>query len=196
MQAIRDWDLSLFRSINIGLHRDWLDPYFTFLSYSGLGASQAIACLLLLSWKPTRWLAWPLGMSSAVAGFIFADGIKRLIPRERPSNLTWAIVQEPVKFQSFPSGHSASSFGFAAMLMFLVYRTEYRWVGWLGLCWASLVALSRIYRGVHWPSDVIGGALCGFLGAAIVYVIFDKQGWLPQWETPQDENQPEDSSEG
>lgn len=179
MQELRQWDVSLFRAINVDLHRSWLDPYFMVLSYSGLGISIAIFCVLLLCWKPTQGLALPLGLSTALGGFVFADGLKAVIARDRPSNLAWSIVQEDYHFHSFPSGHSAASFGFAAMLFFLLYRSDYRWIGWCALVWSSSVALSRIYRGVHWPTDTAAGALCGFLAASLIYSIYARGGWLP-----------------
>ena len=189
MQRLRDWDLAVFRVFNISLHRDWLDPLFTVLAYSGLGISVAVICIAMLLWKPTRNLAWPVGLASALSGFVLADGLKKLIARDRPSNFAWANVQEPIYYSSFPSGHTATTFGFAAMLLFLLYRSDFRWAGWLVIVWAALVGVSRMYRGVHYPSDVLGGALCGFTAAAILYLIFERKGLLPEFQS--DEAEPE-----
>lgn len=179
LDFLRALDVDLFRLVNVDLHRDWLDPYFTVLSYSGLGASIAILCLMVLAYRPTRSFALPLGVSTAVSGFLLADVIKKLVDRERPSHLGWAIVQEPFLYRSFPSGHTAAAFGFAVMLYFMLCRSESRWLGWIGLGWAGLVAVSRVYRGVHWPSDVVAGALCGFVAAGLTYTLWERRGWLP-----------------
>ena len=71
---------------------------------------------------------------------------------------------------TFPSGHTADAFAFAAIIG-LVYR---RWIIVIpGLVWASLVGYSRMYLGVHFPSDVLAGAFVG-AGCAAVYYWFVK----------------------
>jgi undecaprenyl-diphosphatase len=88
------------------------------------------------------------------------------------------MPQESWQFNAFPSGHTAAAFGVATMLALLTRGTKYRRVGQVGLVWATLVGISRIYRGVHWPTDVLGGALAGGLGALIVYAVAEQ--FLPE----------------
>ena len=75
------------------------------------------------------------------------------------------LVKAPTDF-SFPSGHTAASFAAAAALLFSKCR------GWIpALVLAILIALSRLYLYVHYPTDVLAGVavgfLCGFLGAIL-----------------------------
>ena len=70
---------------------------------------------------------------------------------------------------SFISGHATNSFSFAVFLS-LVFRN--RWVTLVALVWATLISYSRIYLGVHFISDVIGGMLAGTLIAMILYAVF------------------------
>ncbi|WP_262249608.1 phosphatase PAP2 family protein [Parapedobacter soli] len=70
---------------------------------------------------------------------------------------------------SFISGHATNSFGFAVFLS-LVFRN--RWVTLVSLVWATLISYSRIYLGVHFISDVVGGVLAGILIATISYAVF------------------------
>jgi undecaprenyl-diphosphatase len=70
---------------------------------------------------------------------------------------------------SFISGHASNSFGFAVFLS-LIFRN--RWVTIVALMWATAISYSRIYLGVHFVSDVVGGMLAGTFIALIMYAIF------------------------
>jgi undecaprenyl-diphosphatase len=166
------WDVELFRAINIGWHEAWLDPFFCALSWLGLGASLTTLVFLGLIVPAGRKLFWPLIVSLVGGGILGADGLKSLLPRDRPSLLPWAHPQEAIYYHSFPSGHSAASFSLAVMLVLHTRGTKSAWVGWVALVGASLIGISRIYRGVHWPSDVLAGALCGTAFACAVYLAF------------------------
>jgi undecaprenyl-diphosphatase len=70
---------------------------------------------------------------------------------------------------SFISGHASNSFGFAVFLS-LVFQN--RWVTVVSLVWATAISYSRIYLGVHFVSDVVGGIIAGTLIAVIMYGVF------------------------
>jgi undecaprenyl-diphosphatase len=163
------FDLDTFRAINVGCHRDWLDPLFLAITYTGLGQVQVGATLLLSikrSWRP---YVVPFLVVFAASG-ILNDIVKWRIPRDRPSNLAFAVAQEPHRFSSFPSGHSVTSFAIAFLLLATTWRSKNVWLGWSTLAWACLVGLSRIYRGVHWPTDVVAAAGIGLTCACLVAI--------------------------
>jgi undecaprenyl-diphosphatase len=85
--------------------------------------------------------------------------IKALTGRIRPCNtLAWAntLSIDVPSDHSFPSGHAAGSFAFA-----LFVWSSNRRAGWILIALSSLVAVSRVALGVHYPSDVVAGALLG-----------------------------------
>lgn len=175
------FDLNLFRSIHIGWHSPILNPVFFLLTWLGDGWTQTILIFGLLASRKARSLFIPLIVAEAVSGLLGAQVLKRLVPRDRPSNLPWAHAQEQLfGGNSFPSGHTTTSFAVAVTLILTLRGTRQAWVGWVALGLAALVGLSRIYRGVHWPSDVMAGALFGTFFASAIYLTLDHFGWLPQ----------------
>jgi undecaprenyl-diphosphatase len=70
----------------------------------------------------------------------------------------------------FPSSHAANVTA-ATLFLGLIYR---RWMLYVGLALAGLVSLSRIYTGVHWPSDVLGGMVIGAGLAGLAYLAFKR----------------------
>ncbi len=140
--------------------------------------------------NPLRYYVLPLLATLVAGGVVLAQGLKQLLPRDRPSNLAFAVPQEEIFARSFPSGHSATSFSLAFMLWLLTRKTEYAWTGKAALAWAVLVGLSRIYRGVHWPTDVVAGAFGGMFAAAAVYLVLLSIGHfagMPELETAVEE---------
>jgi undecaprenyl-diphosphatase len=177
--------MDAFRAIHIDMHREWLDPLFWLLSYSGLGQVQAILIIALLYWKNTKFYVLPLLTTLFVAGLPVSQGVKLLIPRDRPSNLMFAVPQEEFLARSFPSGHSTTSFAIAFMLWLLTRKKEHAWIGKVAIGWAALVGLSRIYRGVHWPTDVLAGAFAGLFAASLVYLVLGLLGHITHLDSPE-----------
>jgi undecaprenyl-diphosphatase len=114
----------------------------------------------------------------AVAGLI-NDLLKIVFGRARPA--LWLAGDESgfgffrvgARFASFPSGHTATSV--AAALVFGALLPRWRWPF---LAAASLIALSRIGVGAHYPSDVVGGAIIGGLVAAALIRQARIRGWM------------------
>ena len=138
-------------------------------SLGNAGIFWILLTLALLICKKTR----KIGLCCAIA--LIADVLavnvvlKPLVARARPYAVLETIVPlgHLSRDFSFPSGHSAASFACAWAL----YKTAPRKYGVCALVLAALIALSRLYVGVHYPTDVIAGALtgmaAGFLGARL-----------------------------
>ena len=158
LEALAELDRSVLRGA-----RDLPGPAISlFYVFTVIGAGWGLfAVLPFLARRATRGATLGLlGAVVATSGTVSA--LKALVGRVRPCDaLGWCtpiLVASPGG-GSFPSGHAAGSFAFAA---FVTMRSP-RWAP-LALAYAALVAWSRCVLGVHYPSDVVGGA---FLGAAI-----------------------------
>lgn len=97
-----------------------------------------------------------LGAVSAISIALVVQGIKALVRRRRPSGIEFERPISAPDKHAFPSGHTAQAFG-----MVLIAWTVAPWLGLSVLVVAFLVALSRMFFGLHYPSDVIVGALLG-----------------------------------
>lgn len=105
--------------------------------------------------------------------------LKKLVKRPRPSH---EPALEPFIHLSkagpggsfgFVSSHSANAFGLVVFLCFLL-PARYNWLKITLFFWALLVSYSRIYNGVHYPGDIIGGAIVGCISGSVVWLIFKK----------------------
>lgn len=134
--------------------------FYTCLGNAGLLFLAAAA--VMLCFKRTR-KAGAAALLAIAVGFVCTNLIlKNLVSRPRPwlgvEGLTALVVENDPN--SFPSGHTTAAFAFASAL----WRTAPdRWMRWAALACAVLMGLSRLYVGVHYPSDVLVGVLVGLL---------------------------------
>jgi membrane-associated phospholipid phosphatase len=138
------------------------------LGVSRFGSTPVVllvaALVAALAWQRCRPLAVAIVLL-ALARPLVEFGFKELVDRERPVGDRLVNGRGP----SFPSGHpfaAAASWGFIPLVVAL--HTKRRWLWWASVIGAwtliVLVAASRVWLGVHWASDVVGGVLIAVLG--------------------------------
>ena len=172
LEAIQNIDGSMLIKFQHLVIHDALTPVVRVFTHMGnTGAMWIVIALILMLFKKTR----KYGLLALVAlGLTYLLNnllIKNLVDRTRPYE-TFDKVRLLIEKQddaSFPSGHSASSFA-VAMSIYLYFPKKY---GIPALLLAVLMVLSRLYVGVHYPSDVLCGAVIGSLMAYLVYRIYD-----------------------
>jgi undecaprenyl-diphosphatase len=146
----------------------WLNPVFEGLSYAGRLGLLWIVLALVLCGLYRRWGVLGLTLVAVALADWSSVGLKALVDRPRPP-LRYPepdpLVSTPHD-ASFPSGHAATSFAAATMLSFAFPRLTP-----LLVLLASAVAFSRVYVGVHYPLDVLGGAALGVLVATALRLL-------------------------
>ena len=152
-------DIALFRLVN-GWHTPWLDALMAGVSWLGYfpGLWFAVAAAAL-AWAPWRAAAFRMCLAVAVTYGVTSGVMKPHVARERPYlALVGARTVEvsPAAGPSFPSGHAATAMA-GALAGARIWPAAASWLWGL----ATLMALSRIYVGVHFPSDVVAGAIVG-----------------------------------
>lgn len=172
MPNIREIDGNILHSIRLALS-PYPISFAQFVSEFGranhLLWPQIAAGSVLVSQK--RYMKCFLLVFFTQASFVITDFIKEFVCRERPTYNCYPGF-------SFPSGHSSTTMCFLGILIYLVlhYAKSDFWRYFLtaifGL-WIILVGISRLWLGVHFPTDVLAGMLLGFL-LVNLYIIISK----------------------
>lgn len=143
--------------------------FFTDIGYAGL-IWLAISIILLVK-KDTRSIGKMCLISFFLTLIIVDFGMKSVFARERPYDVisqVQLLIGRQLQY-SFPSGHSSLSFSVAVV----IFKELPRKFGIPALILATLISISRIYLGVHYPSDVIFGALFGSIIAILTCIYYN-----------------------
>lgn len=166
------WEFAFLDFIRNNISNPILDFIAILISSFGtLCILWAVLTVIFLIIKKTRRLGVAMLISFALSFIIGSCIIKPVVARIRPYDVNTAIqlIVRPEMDYSFPSGHTLFAFS-SATVIFMRYRK----VGIFFLIFAVLMGLSRLYLYVHFPTDVICGALLGIIiGIASHY--FEKQ---------------------
>lgn len=167
LHTLTELDYSIFKIINLGYHNYFLDGITRLISLFGGGEFLFPAAIVLffLKKKGARSFGILLFISLFISyGIVFV--LKAWIARLRPEFIfpaVHALVHE--RGFSFPSGHTTNAFMTATLLSRYIKRFYFFYII------AVTIGFSRIYLGVHFPSDVVAGAVIGtFLGYSILRV--------------------------
>jgi undecaprenyl-diphosphatase len=167
------WDINLFNFIH------GLSGWSVFTDATGIFFARYLAYLLGLAavyfvfrgsgWKSKVEKSLYFALAILISRGIIAEVVRYFYDRPRP----FAVFGfEPLVDQtgaSFPSGHAALFFAIG----FMIFSLNRKWGYWF-LSLAFLNGLARIFIGVHYPSDILGGILAGFLGYLAVRFLLIK----------------------
>ena len=182
MQFIENIDFSILFWIQEHLRCAFLDVVLPFLTtICNNGEIWIAGAIVLLFFKKYRRYGVFLLVALLLGSLIGNEIIKPLVARVRPCNsvsmLPDMLVSVPSSF-SFPSGHTVSS----AVAATVLTRANKKF-GFTAIPVAALIAFSRLYVFVHFPTDVLAGAILGFaIGFVCVTFgnkLFDRYSWFP-----------------
>ena len=174
MEAFNAWESNIVLFVQENLRFEFLNPVMKFITSLGDGGILPIAvCILLMILKKTRKVGVAASLSLIFEAILINLTIKNLVGRTRPY-----IVNEAIEFitkqpsdKSFPSGHTGCVFAVASVLFYMMPKK----VGIPAIVIASLVGISRLYVGVHYPTDIIGGFIIGMLTGFLAKLIVEKK---------------------
>lgn len=163
-------EFGILYAIN-NLHNPVLDKIMIAITNLGDAGIIWIGIAIMLLFKKSTRKCGALMLSSMVVGLLLGNGLlKNLIARERPcwidTNMK-LLIPLPHDY-SFPSGHTLASLEAAVM----IYLHNKKW-GLISFALAFLIAFSRMYLFVHFPTDILCGAALGTLISIFVYDVYE-----------------------
>ena len=183
LESILSLDRMIFTQINSVWTHPWMDAFFPFIT----DLHKTLVFKLIFGPSVFGLFIWARGLKKGSLLFVFAllsiyvsDGVgnyafKKTVQRPRPAQdaQLQAIVRSPFRGYSFVSNHAANNFAFATFVSMFFPPARI-----LVFTVASLVCYSRVYNGVHYPTDVLCGALlgalCGYLMSLLCRLVLRK----------------------
>lgn len=171
---ILELDLNIYKFFSENIINDKLTPIVKVITH--IGGAKIVFVLTVLAIILIKGLKNKLFLLTGIVGTAGLNVVlKHIVQRERP-NINRLI---PEKGYSFPSGHSMMSMAFYGMLIFLIFKyvknTALKWTLIVILTiLLSTIGITRIYLGVHYPSDVIGGFVVSLTYLFILTEIYNK----------------------
>lgn len=162
-------DIIGYKLISTFLISDFVTPIAKFITNFGGAIFLSIATVMLFLFIKNKKIGLSI-ISNIVIITVLNQLLKRILQRPRPTE--FRIVEETG--YSFPSGHSMVSMAFYGYLIYLIYRyIKNKYVKWTLITILSilicLIGISRIYLGVHYTSDVLGGFLLS-ISYLVIYI--------------------------
>jgi undecaprenyl-diphosphatase len=174
IESIKQIDTELFLYLN-SKHNVFFDVVMNWASHK-LFWIPLYVFFLYLAYRYYGKKVWMVALVAAIA-IILSDqistqGFKHVFLRYRPCHNL--LIQSQIHLNGncggmygFVSSHAANTFALA-ILLFLLFKNKIKFFGLFIFSWAAFVSYSRIYNGVHYPADIVGGAILGgFVGLAM-----------------------------
>lgn len=176
MDTLISWDQQLFLLIN-GAHSAFLDSVMYWFSdkWIWLPVYAILFFLIVRNFRSKTWVVL-LGavllvvLTDQLSVKLFKDVFMRLRPCHEPDleGMVRTLYGQCGGKYGFISSHAANTFGIA-LFVGLLLRPNLKWLLPVLIVWATLVSYSRIYLGVHYPGDVLVGAIIGGLLGALIF---------------------------
>ena len=174
IDTLKLWDTFLFLLIN-GMHAPFFDGFMAAVSEKIIWIPVYVSVLYVLirSWKKEAiWLILLLILCIVISDQVSSGILKDLVKRLRPSHaenlkgLVHLVNGYTGGKYGFASSHAANAAGFAFLSSLIINRKIYTFSV---SAWAIIIMYSRVYLGVHYPLDILGGAVIGIIAALGCY---------------------------
>ncbi|MBV9960658.1 MAG: phosphatase PAP2 family protein [Parafilimonas sp.] len=186
-------DTDFFYKINTVWTNSFFDNNFPWLRDATTWYPVYLFLLVLMlynfGWRSWTWVVF-IALNVTITDQLSSSVIKHLVPRLRPcqdanmADHVRMLVNHCSGGNSFPSSHATNHFGAAVFIYCTLRKYCGNWI-YLFFIWAAIVSYGQVYVGVHYPTDVLGGAIIGSIIGFIVASIYNKTIGLPPLKTLQ-----------
>lgn len=181
IQSLSEIDTNILLFFN-GIHSTFFDYFMSAFTGKAIWVPMYATILYVLlknyNWKVALGCVVVIALTITFADQMCNSILRPLVGRLRPSNpenpiadLVYIVNGRRGGGYGFPSCHAANSFGLAVVLI-LMFRK--RWLSVFIVAWAIINSYTRLYLGLHYPGDLLVGAIIGGLGGGLIYFAFSK----------------------
>ena len=177
-------DLVIFQATNqLALRWFWLDTLAIFFAqYFGYILIVCLSFFLIKGFRKYWPMVFQVVLAALLARLVIVEIIRFFWGRSRPfieNNINLLLIHAPTS--SFPLGHAAFYFALATMIYFYNKKS-----GLLFFLAATLISLSRVFAGLHWPSDILVGAIVGIFSGWLIIAVFRRYSLTSLKQEPQE----------
>jgi undecaprenyl-diphosphatase len=181
--TLEQWDQWLFIRLNSVMTNPFFDSLMPFMrngkNWAPLYLFLAVFVLINYRKKGGWWILFfiaTVALTDMTGTYLFKHNFERLRPCSDPDFYYHVrlLVKQCSGGYSFTSNHAANHFGMGTFFFVTFYPILKKWA-WMGIFWAVLIAYAQVYVGVHYPLDVLAGALIGVLAGSLTGKLFNKR---------------------
>ena len=183
IQKLEQWDQWLFIQVNNNQTNslsDSLMPYLR-IAYYWTPLYLFLLVFITMNFKGRGWwwfviFLCTVSLCDMTSSKLFKEAFHRLRPCGDPDFFQYVrlLVENCSQTYSFTSSHAANHFGMATFIFLTLKPVIGKWV-WLAYLWAAVIGYAQVYVGVHYPFDILGGAIIGLLFGWLLGVFFNKR---------------------
>ncbi|HYJ64376.1 MAG TPA: phosphatase PAP2 family protein [Parafilimonas sp.] len=191
LEQLHNWDVYFFYKINTVWTSSFLDHIFPWWRDSTTWYPLYLFLLLFVIinfgwriWTYILFVALNVTITDQLSSTFFKHWVPRLRPCQDPfmHHVVRMILNHCSGGNSFPSSHATNHFG-AAVFFFFTLKPYFKNYTYLFFFWAATVSYGQVYVGVHYPTDIIGGAIIGSMIGYVMALIFNKMIKMPELRT-------------